>query len=52
VNENSKVKEYHPVVYTNEIHDNLSLDEVATESMGDIVDFVATFKSNHEQRYD
>jgi len=42
----------HPVVFTNEIHDNPSLEEVATESIGEIVDFVAAFKLKHQQRYE
>jgi len=51
VNEDTRAKD-HPVVFTNEIHDNPSLEEVATESIAEIVDFVAEFKLSREQRYD
>jgi hypothetical protein len=50
VNEDSRATE-HPVVFTNEIHDNPSFEEVATESIAGIVDFVADFKSNREKKY-
>jgi hypothetical protein len=50
VNDESKGKE-HPVVFTDEIHKIPSLSQVAVESMGEIVDFVADFKERHQQRY-
>jgi hypothetical protein len=50
VNEGSRAKE-HPVVFTDEIHLNPSLHEVATESIAEFVDLVADFKSKHELRY-
>jgi len=51
VNEDSKGKE-HPVVFTDEIHDNRSLHNVAHESMTQIVTFVEEFKQRCQLRYD